>query len=169
MLLFNVPFIRPGFFGSLRLLEGRLVRCRRAPLVLVLQNQSPTSSPSGQPGKKRKSRKGKAPFSSSSGGSGRSGGKGKGAGKKSAWREVSPVESRGLPRSALETVAGNRSGVLGRDHSTGRLPFSLHGLSSSPFSHPSIVSDVPGRLSWGSSLAARGRGDAFFFFLFSFL
>ena len=42
-----------------------------------------TSSPSGQSGKKRKNSKGKAPFSSSSGGSGCSGGKGKGAGKKS--------------------------------------------------------------------------------------
>ena len=29
-----------------------------------------------------------------------------------------------------------------------------------PFSHPGIVSDVPGRLSSGSSLAARDRGDA---------
>ena len=47
------------------------------------QKQSSTSSPSGQSGKKRKSCKGKAPISSSSGGSGRSGGKGKGAGKKS--------------------------------------------------------------------------------------
>ena len=44
------------------------------------QKQSSTSSPSG---KKRKSLKGKAPFSSSSVGSGLSGGKGKGAGKKS--------------------------------------------------------------------------------------
>ena len=32
--------------------------------------------------------------------------------------------------------------------------------SSSPSSHTGIVSDVPGRLSSGSSLAARGRGDA---------
>ena len=62
--------------------------------------------------------------------------------------------------SALEAVAGNRSRVLGRDRSPGRLPSSLHGLSSFPFSHPGIVSDVPGRLSSGSSLAARGRGDA---------
>ena len=45
------------------------------------QKQTSSSSPSGQAGKK--SRKGKAPFFSSSGGSGRSGGKGKGAGKKS--------------------------------------------------------------------------------------
>ena len=29
-----------------------------------------------------------------------------------------------------------------------------------PFSHPGIVSDIPDRLSSGSSLAARGRGDA---------
>ena len=36
----------------------------------------------------------------------------------------------------------------------------VHGLSSAPSSHTGIVSDVPGRLSSGSSLAARGRGDA---------
>ena len=124
------------------------------------QKQSSTSSPSGQSGKKRKSRRGKAPFSSSSGGSGCSGSKCKGARKKSTGRDVSPIESRGLPVSALEAVAGNRSRGLGRDRSLGRLPCALHGLSSSPFSHPGIVSDVPGRISSGSSLAARGRGDA---------
>ena len=42
----------------------------------------------------------------------------------------------------------------------GRLPCSLPGLSSSPFSHPGIVSDIPGRLSSVSILAARDRGDA---------
>ena len=47
------------------------------------QKQTSSSSPSGQSGKKKKNHKGKAPFSSPSGGSGRSGGKGKGAGKKS--------------------------------------------------------------------------------------
>ena len=46
------------------------------------QKQTSSSSPSGQSGEKRKNHRGKAPFSSSSGGSGRSGGKGKGAGKK---------------------------------------------------------------------------------------
>ena len=45
--------------------------------------QASTSFPSGQSGKKRKNHKGKAPFSSSSGGSGRSGEKAKGTGKKS--------------------------------------------------------------------------------------
>ena len=65
-----------------------------------------------------------------------------------------------MPGSALEAVASDRSRVLGSDRSLGRLPCSLPGLSSSPFSHPGIVSDVPGRLSSGSTLAARGRGDA---------
>ena len=69
-------------------------------------------------------------------------------------------ESWGMLGSALEAVTGNRSRVLGGDRSPGRLLGSLSGLSSSPFSHPGIVSDVPGRLSSGSSLAARGRGDA---------
>ena len=65
-----------------------------------------------------------------------------------------------MPVSALEAVAGNWSRDLGGDRSSGRLPRPVHGLSSSPSSHTGIVSDVPGRLSSGSSLAARGRGDA---------
>ena len=65
-----------------------------------------------------------------------------------------------MPGSALEAVASDRSRVLGCDRSPGRLSCSLHGLSSSPFLHPGIVSDVPGRLYSGSSLAARGQGDA---------
>ena len=73
------------------------------------QKQASTSNLSGQSGKKRKNRNGKSPFSSSSGGSGHSGGKGKGAGKKSTWRDNSPFEGWGLPGSSLETVAGDRS------------------------------------------------------------
>ena len=57
-------------------------------------------------------------------------------------------------------MAGNWSRDLGGDRSPGRLSCALQGLSSSPISHPGIVSDIPGRLSSGSSLAARGRGDA---------
>ena len=57
-------------------------------------------------------------------------------------------------------MAGNWSRDLGGDRSPGRLSCAFQGLSSSPISHPSIVSDIPGRLSSGSSLAARGRGDA---------
>ena len=124
------------------------------------QKQLASSSPSGQSGQRKKKGKGKAPFSSSSRGSGRSRGKGKGAGKKSALRGTSPNEGWGLPVSALEAVAGNWSRDPGGDRSSGRLPRPIHGLSSSPSSHTGIVSDVPGRLSSGSSLAARGRGDA---------
>ena len=62
--------------------------------------------------------------------------------------------------TALEAVAGNWSRDLGGDRSSGRLPCPVQGLSSSRSSHTGIVSDVPGRLSSGSSLAARGRGDA---------
>ena len=65
-----------------------------------------------------------------------------------------------MPGSALEAVACDRSRVLDGDRSPGRLLCSLPGLSSSPFSHPGIVSDIPGRLSSGSSLAARDQGDA---------
>ena len=57
-------------------------------------------------------------------------------------------------------MAGNWSRDLGGDRSSGRLPCPVQGLSSSPSSHTGIVSDVPGRLSLGSRLAARGRGDA---------
>ena len=119
------------------------------------QKQTSSSSPSGQAGKKRKNRKGKASFFSSSGGSG---GKGKGAGKKSTWRDDSPCEGRGslAPHWRRWQAIGAKSWVV----TVLRLPCSLPGLSSFPFSHPGIVSDVPGRLSSGSSLAARGRGDA---------
>ena len=65
-----------------------------------------------------------------------------------------------MPVSALEAVTGDWSRDLGGDRSSGRLPRPVHGLSSFPSSHTGIVSDVPGRLSSGSSLAARGRGDA---------
>ena len=65
-----------------------------------------------------------------------------------------------MPVTALEAVAGDWSRDLGGDRSSERLPRPVHGLSSSPSSHTGIVSDVPGRLSSGSSLAARGRGDA---------
>ena len=65
-----------------------------------------------------------------------------------------------MPVISLEEVAGNWSRDLGGDRPSGRLPCPVQGLSSSPGSHTGIVSDVPGRLSSGSSLAARGRGDA---------
>ena len=57
-------------------------------------------------------------------------------------------------------MAGSWSRDLGGDRSPGRLSCASQGLFSSPILHPGIVSDIPGRLSSGSSLAARGRGDA---------
>ena len=65
-----------------------------------------------------------------------------------------------MPGSALEVVAGSRSRVLGRDRFPGRLSGSLQELSSSPLLHHGIVFDIPGRLTSGSGLAARGRGNA---------
>ena len=65
-----------------------------------------------------------------------------------------------MPVISLEELAGHWSRDLGGDRSPGRLPCPVQGLSSSPSSHTGIVSDVPGRLSSGSRLAARGRGDA---------
>ena len=65
-----------------------------------------------------------------------------------------------MPVITLEVMAENWSRDLGGDRSSGRLPCPVQGISSSPSSHTGIVSDVPGRLSSGSSLAARGRGDA---------
>ena len=49
-----------------------------------------------------------------------------------------------MPGTALEAVAGNWSGDLGGDRSSGRLPCPVQGLLSSPISHTGIVSDVPG-------------------------
>ena len=50
--------------------------------------------------------------------------------------------------------------MLGRDRSAGRLPCSLHRLSSSPFSHPGIVSDRnrPRSGSWFLQPPFRGEG-----------
>ena len=65
-----------------------------------------------------------------------------------------------MPGTALEAVAGSWSRDQGGDRPSGRLPCPVQELSSSPISHSGIVSDVPGKLSSGSGLAARGRGDA---------
>ena len=86
--------------------------------------------------------------------------KGKGPGRSQPDGVTLPHEGWGLPVISLEEVAGNWSRDLGGDRSSGRLPCPVQGLSSSPSSHTGIVSDVPGRLSSGSSLAARGRGNA---------
>ena len=73
------PAAAGGSAGSLASGSGQASSSGARPA----QKQSSSSFPSGQSGRERKNRKGKAPFSSSFGGSGHSGGKGKGAGKKS--------------------------------------------------------------------------------------
>ena len=60
--------------------------------------------------------------------------------------------------TSLEAVPDHGT-VLGGGRSSGRLLCSLRRLFS-PFSHPGGVFSVPGRLSSGSGLAPRGRGEA---------
>ena len=60
--------------------------------------------------------------------------------------------------SALEALAVNWSKFLGAIRLAGRLSHPLPGLSSSPLSHPDIVSDAPGRISV-TGLAPAGRVD----------
>ena len=154
MLLCNGPSILPGFLGNLRRRVGQLDRQRLAlgrQVLLELvwprnrRSRLPLLASLARRGRTARVRLPSLPP------------------KTPATPEVkakAPGKSWGLLGSALEAVAGNRSRDLGGDRSLVRLPCSLPGLSSSPFSHPGIVSDVPGRLSSGSSLAARDRGDA---------
>ena len=60
--------------------------------------------------------------------------------------------------TSLEAVP-DHGAVLGGGRSSGQLLCSLRRLFS-PFSHPGGVFSVPGRLSSGSGLAPRGRGEA---------
>ena len=82
-----------------------------------------------------------------------------GAGVLSTLRYDSPYENVEWATTSLEAVPDHGT-VLGCGRSSGRLLCSLHRLSSSPFSHPGGVYSVPGRLSSGSGLAPRGRGEA---------
>ena len=165
-LLFSTLSIRPGFLGSLRRLVRvvglRLLgRVRPAPLVL-LRPRSSLLLPLllGQSGQGKKKGKGKAPFPLPLEAPAAREVKEKGPGRSQPDGVTLPHEGWGLPVISLEELAGNWSRDLGGDRSSGRLPCPVQGLSSSPSSHTGIVSDVPGRLSSGSSLAARGRGDA---------
>ena len=61
--------------------------------------------------------------------------------------------------SALEALADNWSRFLGAVCLVGQLSHPLPGLSSSPLSHPDIISDVPGGISSIAGLAPGGRED----------
>ena len=60
---------------------------------------------------------------------------------------------------ALEALADTWSKFLVAICLTGRVPHPLPGLSSSPLSHPDIVSDVPDRISWVTGFASGDRED----------
>ena len=61
--------------------------------------------------------------------------------------------------SALEALADNWSRFLGAIRLAGQVSHPLPGFSSSPLSHPDIVSDAPGRISSITGLAPGGRED----------
>ena len=122
--------------------------------------QSATSSSSGQSGQGKKKGKARLPFPLPLEAPAAREVKEKGPGRSQPDGVTLPMKVGGCLSPHWEAVAGNWSRDLGGDRSSGRLPCPVQGLSSSPSSHTGIVSDVPGRLSSGSSLAARGRGDA---------
>ena len=64
--------------------------------------------------------------------------------------------SGGLSVGALEALADAWSKFLGAIRLTGRVLHPLPGLSSSPHSHPDIVSDVLGRISSVTGFAPGG-------------
>ena len=157
---------RPGFLGNLRRLvsleDPRLLALvRQAPLVLPRPRSSRLLLlPRASLARGRRRAKARLPFPLPPEAPAAREEKVRGPGRSLPDGDSSPNEGWGLPGSALEAVAGDWSRDLGGDRSSGRLPRPVHGLSSSPSSHTGIVSNVPGRLSSGSSLAARGRGDA---------
>ena len=163
-LLFSRLFTRPGFFGILCLVVShlvchRLLLRRQAPMVLLtLLGDSCRphllASLAGRGGitgihsvffiswRLRPLWRSK-----------------EGAGVLSTLRYDSPYENVQRATASLEAMHDHGT-VMGCSRSSGRLLCSLQRLSSSLFSHPGGVYSVPGRLSSGSGLAPRGRGEA---------
>ena len=65
----------------------------------------------------------------------------------------------GLSVSALETLADCWGRILGAVCPEGRIPHPLQGFSSSPRSHPNVISDLSGRISSVTGLAPGGQED----------
>ena len=83
---------------------------------------------------------------------------------KRGWEKVLLTGSRlccrwGLSVSALEALADSWSRFLGAVRLAGRVSHPLPGFSSSPLSHPDIVSDIPGWISSITGLAPGGCED----------
>ena len=149
--LINVPSTCPGFLGNLRLVAGPLGRRRldlRRPaslVLLVLLRSNPwLLSLLASLARRGRTARVRLPFPLPLEAPAALEGKVKEPERSLPDGTSLPLRVGVLPGSALEAVAGNRTRVLGSDRSLGRLPCSLQGLSSSPFSHPGIASDVPG-------------------------
>ena len=164
-LLFNGPSIRPGFLGNLRRRVGLLDRRRLALGRLVpLELDRPRNRRRLLPLMASLARRGRIarvrlPFPHPPEAPAAPGVKVKEPGKSRPDGTTLPLRVGGClaPHWRRWQAIGAETWVVS---SLRRLPCALPGLSSSAFSHPGIVSDVPGRLSSGSSLAARDRGDA---------
>ena len=70
-----------------------------------------------------------------------------------------------MPVSALEALAGYWHQLLGAVCPEGQIPHPLQGFSSSPHSHPDIVSDLSGRIYSVTDLVPGGREDVVHGFL----
>ena len=163
--LFNGLSILPGFLGNLRRLVSqldhqRLVLGRRTPLELVLLRSRRRLLPLLA----RLARRGRAvrvrlPFPLPPEAPAAPEERVKAPGKSRPDGTTLPVRVGGClaPHWRRWQAIGAESWVVTVLQDSYRVPFKD---SSSPFSHPGIVSDVPARLSSGSSLAARDRGDA---------
>ena len=166
-LLFSGLSILPRFLGNLRRLVIRLgrrllVQGRRVLLDLVLLRSSRRFLLlQASLARRRRTAKVRLPFPLPLEAPAAPGVKVKAPEKSQPDRMTLPVRVGGClaPHWRQWQAIGARD--LGGDRSPGRLSCAFQGLSSSPISHPGIVSDVPGRLSSGSSLATRGRGDAY--------
>ena len=163
-LLFSGPFTRPGFFGILCLVAShlvcrRLLLRRRAPLVLLTLLGNGPRLLLLLASLARRGRIARiSVISSSLGDSGRSGGRRKAQGRSQPDGTTLPLRmlSR-LPPLWRQCLIMGQSWVvvvLRDDYCF------LQRHSSSPFSHPGGVYSVPGRLSSGSGLAPRSRGEA---------
>ena len=167
MLLFNGLSILPGFLGNLRRLDSqldrrRLVLGRRVLLELVLlRSRRCLLLLQASLARRRRIVKVRLPFPLPPEALAAPEEKVKEQGKSRLDGTTLPVRVRGClaPHWRRWQAIGAETWVVTVLRDGYRVPFK-DSPPSPPFSHPGIVSDIPGRLYLGSSLAARGRGDA---------
>ena len=164
--LFNTPFTRQGFLGRLRLVLGllglRLLALRRrvplVPLALLGSGLRPRLLLVSLARRGRGPRV-RLPFPHPLEAPAAPVIREEGPESQQPVRLSFPLKVEVLPGSALGT--GQAIGAESWFVPVLRVRWRrLPGLSSFPLPHPCIVPDVPGRLTSGSGLTARGRGDA---------